>query len=346
MRCHLLAALVPVLLTSPLAAADGWIVAEAPAAVAVSDAQEGVFRPGIMPAFGVYADNDRIALGLRVRAGVLRNGPAPGAGLADPSYGGLTTGGFAVRLLLGRGWVEGVGGGGITGKDFVPVVEAGIGWAMAVGKLDIGPSLRYVRVISRDRMDVFGTAELALVGIDVRFGKDRPRARRVPPPVAVRHEVAAVEPPPAARDGDAEIAVETSCANTLDGCRISEHIVIHDDRIVLDERVLFDLARARVRSQGREVIAQIAALWKAHPEWKRITVEGYADVRGTDEFNLDLSRRRAAGVRDVMAIFGCDASLITAVGFGRTNVRDPGDSEAAHQRNRRVEFVIERGGQP
>ena len=45
---------------------------EAPAAIAVSDAQAGVFRPGAMPAFGAYADNGWLALGARARAGILR----------------------------------------------------------------------------------------------------------------------------------------------------------------------------------------------------------------------------------------------------------------------------------
>jgi outer membrane protein OmpA-like peptidoglycan-associated protein len=338
------AAIAPIALGASSAIADGWVVAEAPAALAVSDAQEGIFRPGLMPAFGVYADTGSLALGLRVRAGVLRNGPAPAAGLEDPSYGGLTTAGLAARIMMGGGWAELVGGGGITGKDFVPTVEAGVGWAMTVGKVDIGPSLRYVRVISRDRMDAFGTAELALVGIDVRFGKDHPRPRLAPPPPA-RREVAAVETP-ATNDGDVAVDHDSSCADTLDGCRISEEIVVVDDRIILDERVLFDLDRARVRTRGRAVVAEIVKLWHAHPEWKSIIVEGHADVRGTDAYNLDLSQRRADRVRDVMVTFGSDASRITATGFGRSRVRDTGVTEAAHQRNRRVEFVIERGGQP
>ncbi|MEO8698394.1 MAG: OmpA family protein [Kofleriaceae bacterium] len=341
-----IAAVGPIALAAHVATADGWIVAEAPAAMAVSDAQEGIFRPGLMPAFGVYADNGRLALGLRVRAGVLRNGPAPAAGLDDPSYGGLTTGGVAARFLFGRGWAEIVGGGGITGKDFVPTFEVGVGWAMAVGKVDIGPSLRYLRVISRDPMDVFGTAELALVGIDVRFGKERPHRRALPVAPVIRQEAVVEADVPATNDGDVALEREASCADTVDGCRISEEIVVLDDRIILDERVLFDLARSRVRSRGREVVAEIVALWRRHPDWKTITVEGHADVRGTDEFNLDLSQKRAERVRELMVTLGCQPAQITATGFGRSRVRDPGDTEIAHQRNRRVEFVIERGGQP
>src|SRR5688500_14842905 len=75
------------LLMSSSAYADSWIVAETPAAVAVSDAQAGVFRPGVMPAVGAYADNGWFALGLRLRTGVLRDGAAPGNHFRDPRLG-------------------------------------------------------------------------------------------------------------------------------------------------------------------------------------------------------------------------------------------------------------------
>ncbi len=331
---------VGVLLTHN-AHSDGWVVAEAPAAMAVSDAQQGVFRPGLMPAVGAYADNDRIALGIRLRTGVLRNGPAPGGNRADPGIAGLTTAGLAARLLFAGGWVELAGGGGITGHDFVPTVELGVGWSFAAGRVDIGPSVRYVRVVSRDSMKGFGSAELALVGIDVRFGKDR-RVRLAhfepPPPHVEDTALVSIE-----LDDDTIVDHEPGCVHEIDGCRINDAIMVVNDRIVLDERVLFDVDRARVKSRGGEIVAQIVTLWRSHPEWRRLTVEGHADTRGTDQYNLDLSQRRADRVRGFMIKLGCSEETISATGFGRTRIRDTGSSELAHQHNRRVEFVIERG---
>lgn len=339
-----------------VAQADGWLVAEAPAALAVSDAQQGIFRAGVMPAFGAYADNDRIALGVRLRTGVLRNGPAPGGNRTDPGMGGLTAGGLAMRFVAGGGWAEAVVGGGMTGHDLVPVVEGGLGWMFRTSAFDLGPSVRYVRVIGKsDDMDSLGSADLALLGLDVRFGKDR-RRRALPVVVPTgepveRHDVEVVGP--VDPDADAVAAErEVSCAEVLDGCPLSSAIVVHEDRIVLDERVLFDLDRARVRGRGREVVAEIVKLWRAHPDWKKMTIEGHADVRGTDEYNLTLSTHRAERVREVMLALGVAGDTISAVGFGRSRLRDQGTSEEAHQKNRRVEFVIDRevvgtvGGQP
>lgn len=343
-RWFLLALAVPA-----TAHADGWLVAEAPAAIAVSDAQAGVFRPGAMPALGVYADNGWFALGARLRAGVLRNGPSPGNGLADPGVGGLVTAGLAMRAHAKGAWFELVGGGGVTGDDLVPSVEAGVGYMFSVGDYDIGPSARFVRVVSRDEMAAFGDADLALVGVDISWGKKRaPRSLRavvIEKPVERREPVIAVDAVGfAERDGDRIVeAREESCATRMEGCPVSEHVMMYEDRIVLDERVLFDFGKARVRSGGRAVIAEIAKMWREHPEWQRITIEGHADVRGTDDFNLDLSTRRAQFAREALEREGFDASAIDAVGFGRSRPRiEAARDERDHQRNRRVEFVIDR----
>jgi len=332
--------------------ADAWIVAEAPLAIPVSDAQAAVFRTGVMPALGLYTDNGTTALGLRLRAGVLRNGAAPAGHLDDPAAGGLGTAGVALRFASHGVWIEGVAGGGITGRDLVPAIEAGIGWDFAAGALDLGPSARYVRVVSRDPLAVFGNADLVLVGVDVQLGKAHARRQ-------VRAATAAPATPPRSvepvtrpvavavaidRDRDRVVEREASCAIDADGCEIAQHVYLHDDRFALEERVVFDSDRARVKANGKELIAQIAQVWRAHPEWRHISIEGHADVRGSDEYNLDLSWRRAERVRDVLVALGIAAERMNAVGYGRARPRDRGTSEAAHQLNRRVEFVIERGG--
>src|SRR6185295_1380372 len=147
---------------------------------AFSEPQSGMFRAGVMPAIGVYSDRGIAAIGLRMRAGVLRNGPAPDGHRGDPGLGGLGTAGVALRIAAHGLWLEGVAGGGLTGRDLVPSIEAGVGWDFAAGAVDIGPSARYLRVVSRDPEATLGSANLVLFGIDVRFGEQREtRARSV-----------------------------------------------------------------------------------------------------------------------------------------------------------------------
>ena len=329
------------LLIPAVAAADTWLVAETPAALSISDAQARIFRPGVMPAVGAYVDNGWFALGVRLRAGVLRDGAAPGDNVRDPGLGGLTTTSVAARVLGFGGWVEGAIGGGLTGDDLVPAAEVGIGWAFDVGDVELGPSVRYAHVASANEMTTLGSASLVLVGVDFRFGRDRPtrpsrRWQRVEPPIVAPEPHVAIE-----RDHDPIVEREPSCAELADGCTFATIHVI-DDRIVLDERVLFDLDRARVKTAGRALVRAIADLWRGHPEWQSITIEGHADARGSDAYNLELSTLRAMRVRDVLVEAGADPAHVEATGFGRSRPRDSGTSRAAHQRNRRVEFVIHR----
>ncbi len=327
--------------------ADVWMVAEAPIAVAVSDAQQGLFRPGVMPAVGAYVDNSWLAFGARLRAGLLRNGPAPGRNFEDPATGGLFTATLAMRAHRRGAWAELAGGGGITGSDLVPTVEVGAGWNFDVGRFTVGPGVRYVLVVARDPMSTLGSASLVLLGVDMQWGKDRGRVRSFVPPIELTvHAPAAAAPPevvPVEDDHDRIVDREPTCSETEEGCAISEHLTIKNDRIVLDDRVLFDTGAARVRSTGRELIREIATAWRAHPEWLRLTIEGHADVRGSDAFNQGLSEHRAERVRDQLVLQGFGADRIDVVGYGRSRPRDSGTDAKSLHRNRRVEFVIDRG---
>jgi peptidoglycan-associated lipoprotein len=79
----------------------------------------------------------------------------------------------------------------------------------------------------------------------------------------------------------------------------------------------------------------------------KVTVEGFADPKGSARYNLDLSKRRASAVRDYLVTQGVGADQITPVGLGKTRLVVPGawgDKPGAEQ-NRRVVFVIETKGQ-
>jgi outer membrane protein OmpA-like peptidoglycan-associated protein len=125
-----------------------------------------------------------------------------------------------------------------------------------------------------------------------------------------------------------------------DGCPDEGLIVFEHDRIVLEERVLFDSERARVKHKGRDVLAAVVKLIRQHPEWALLRVEGHADKRGVERFNQELSERRARNVRKVMIELGVPAEQIESAGFGSTRLRDRRGGEEADQRNRRVEFVV------
>jgi peptidoglycan-associated lipoprotein len=70
----------------------------------------------------------------------------------------------------------------------------------------------------------------------------------------------------------------------------------------------------------------------------RFTLEGHADERGTEEYNMVLSQKRAASVRKYLVDLGVGASALDTVGYGENKPAVSGHDEAAWSANRRVEF--------
>jgi len=70
----------------------------------------------------------------------------------------------------------------------------------------------------------------------------------------------------------------------------------------------------------------------------KVRLEGHADERGTEEYNLQLSNRRAASVRKYLTDLGVPATQLSAVGYGKNRPAVDGHDEQAWAANRRVEF--------
>lgn len=125
-----------------------------------------------------------------------------------------------------------------------------------------------------------------------------------------------------------------------DGCPDEGLVVLEGDRVVLDERVLFDTNRARVRHRALPILRAVANLFLSHPEWRRMRIEGHADQRGDEDFNRALSERRAARVAEVLREFGVSEEQMAVIGYGEERPRVEGNDDV----NRRVEFVMVGGG--
>jgi outer membrane protein OmpA-like peptidoglycan-associated protein len=103
--------------------------------------------------------------------------------------------------------------------------------------------------------------------------------------------------------------------------------------------VLFDTGSYTLKPGAREKLAKISGILLAHPGLT-LQIEGHTDSVGTDEFNQQLSERRADSVRDFLAENGVPASTITARGFGKMQPVATNDTADGRQRNRRVELVV------
>lgn len=103
--------------------------------------------------------------------------------------------------------------------------------------------------------------------------------------------------------------------------------------------IFFDFGSDRIRPESEPALADMARVLRAHGNWL-LAIEGHTDNVGGEAANLDLSRRRAASVRQAMvALYGIDARRLTAAGFGASRPQATNDTPQGRARNRRVELV-------
>ena len=114
---------------------------------------------------------------------------------------------------------------------------------------------------------------------------------------------------------------------------------IHDAGKVALYGIYFDTDQDAVKSESQPTLEEIAKLLKAEPSI-RLHVVGHTDNQGKPDYNLDLSRRRAASVvRELTSKYGIAASRLDAFGCGVYSPVASNESEEGRAKNRRVELV-------
>ena len=103
--------------------------------------------------------------------------------------------------------------------------------------------------------------------------------------------------------------------------------------------VSFDTNSVVVRPGLYPELDRVARVMNQYPN-TLIRVEGHTDSRGSNEYNMDLSHRRANAVKNLLVQRGIAGSRIEAVAFGETMPVASNDTEAGRQKNRRVEIKI------
>lgn len=135
-----------------------------------------------------------------------------------------------------------------------------------------------------------------------------------------------------------EVAADatTRLAFMLTPARVS----VTSERIDLGEKVFFDTGRASIQTASFDLLDEVAAVMSDHPEILRVRIEGHTDSRGSETANLRLSQQRAESVKAYLIQRGVEEARLQAVGFGESTPLDPTNTEAAWERNRRVEIFI------
>jgi len=103
--------------------------------------------------------------------------------------------------------------------------------------------------------------------------------------------------------------------------------------------ILFDFDKDNLKAESKETLDQIALLMKNDSKLK-LEIVGHTDSRGTADYNLDLSKRRATNVvAALVSDYKIAADRLTASGAGDTKPVDTNDSDEGRAKNRRVELV-------
>ncbi len=167
--------------------------------------------------------------------------------------------------------------------------------------------------------------------------KDREVIREVPVPVA------AASMADQDLDGDGVINSHDKCPFTPkgakvdgDGCVIAQTLTMRD--------VTFETNSSHLTANGQRIIDQVADFLRSDSK-VNLSVEGHTDSRGSDAYNLTLSRARAEEVKKYLVGKGIDGKRLSAKGYGETRPVASNDTEAGREANRRVEMVISKANQ-
>jgi outer membrane protein OmpA-like peptidoglycan-associated protein len=118
-------------------------------------------------------------------------------------------------------------------------------------------------------------------------------------------------------------------------------VVVTDKRIDIKEKVRFHTGSATIDERSFPLLDQVAAAIRAHPEFKKLRVEGHTDDSGDDDANLRLSQARADTVRNhLVSLWKIEASRLVAVGYGEHKPLTSNATEKGREMNRRVMFIV------
>jgi outer membrane protein OmpA-like peptidoglycan-associated protein len=153
-------------------------------------------------------------------------------------------------------------------------------------------------------------------------------------------------------DNDSIADAEDACINRpevfndyedTDGCpdEVASAVAVEQNEIVLFDKIYFEYDRAELRPVSQRVLDQVAQTLKDHPEIGVVELDGHADERGTQWYNVELSKQRGESVRNYLIGQGIDPARLTVMAYGEEMPAVPNASdEAEYAQNRRVQLKV------
>jgi outer membrane protein OmpA-like peptidoglycan-associated protein len=116
--------------------------------------------------------------------------------------------------------------------------------------------------------------------------------------------------------------------------RVGEGIVIE-----FDSKVLFGFDRSDISNPARKSLDDLTRVLQKYPDTD-IEIQGHTDDRGSQDYNANLSEKRAMAVSAYLENRGVNRSRILTVGYGEEAPKYSNDTDDGRSQNRRVDFVI------
>jgi peptidoglycan-associated lipoprotein len=113
---------------------------------------------------------------------------------------------------------------------------------------------------------------------------------------------------------------------------------LNDPASILAKRsVYYPFDVSAVQDADKPIVVAHAKYLSEHPD-RNVRVEGNADERGSNEYNLALGQRRADGVKQMLVLGGAKASQIETASYGEEKPKATGHDEASWSQNRRSDI--------
>jgi outer membrane protein OmpA-like peptidoglycan-associated protein len=103
--------------------------------------------------------------------------------------------------------------------------------------------------------------------------------------------------------------------------------------------VMFDVNSSSLKPGAYDEINRVANVLSQYPQTS-LTISGHTDSTGSEDYNLQLSQRRADAVKNALVGQGVSAARMNTIGYGEANPIADNSTEHGRQLNRRVEIRI------
>lgn len=112
-----------------------------------------------------------------------------------------------------------------------------------------------------------------------------------------------------------------------------------DLAVTAGDRVFFGFDRYDLTAEGQETAARQAGWLQKYPS-VTITIAGYCDPRGTEEYNLGLGMSRATALKSALVDLGVDVNRIATISYGKSVLLVEGSTEEAYAQDRAAVITL------